>query len=99
MALKYIKPAQAAVELGISLSTVYRSVRKGVLTVQREARRIMVGVDDSQESAPQVPPSAQPPSAPPPPTSAPPPSGGQRELVVRPREGARMAFFQVPTWL
>jgi predicted DNA-binding transcriptional regulator AlpA len=99
MEFTYIKPAQAAVKLGISRSTIYRRVRMGRLPVQREKGRMMVGIESSQRSAPQKPPSAQRPCGAPPTTGAPPPSsGGQRDLVILPKERPRMAFFEVFTW-
>lgn len=96
MALNYVKPAQAAAELGLSRSTVYSKVRKRILPFRLEDGKIMVGIEESLVPEPPKPIPVEPSSAPP---SVPLPSGGQRDLVIRPRESARIAFFQVPTWL
>jgi excisionase family DNA binding protein len=88
----YITPSQAAASLCISLSTVYRRVRKGVLPAKRVDGRIMIQTETA-ESVSQTAPESQSALG-----SHPATSGGQRELVILPKEGARVAFFQVPTW-
>jgi biotin carboxylase len=94
--MRYIRPEQAAKELGIDRSTVYRRARKGLLLKKREDGRIMIRVESVSETTAQSCPQAVPAEAQAT-SSAVHSGGGQRQLV--PRQGARVAFFQGVTWL
>jgi hypothetical protein len=94
--MRYVRPKQAAHELGISRSTVYRRASKGLLSFKRQDGRIMIRLESASETTAQSSPQAVPAEAQP--TSPPSHSGGgQREFV--PRQGARIAFLQGMTWL
>jgi excisionase family DNA binding protein len=93
----YVRPKEAATRLQISVSTVYRRIRKGLLKSKRDGGRIKVEVRSTH--APEAPNQPEEPvRQKPKPVVTPPSSEGQRALIIRPGEGARVAFFQVPTW-
>jgi hypothetical protein len=94
----YVRPKEAAAQLRVSVSTVYRRVRKGLLTCKLDQGWITVQVLSNHPAKPPDQPTAPAPQEPKPVNDAPASSGGQRELVILPREGTRRAFFQVLNW-
>jgi predicted site-specific integrase-resolvase len=92
----YVRPKEAAAQLRVSVSTVYRRARKGFLSYKREDGRIMIRVESVSETPAQTSPGApiqvQSQTA----SSAAHSGGGQRELV--PRQRARVTFFQTLSW-
>jgi len=95
--MTYMTASQSAQAMGISVSTIYRRVRKGVLRTTRANGRIMVEVETVTEPKPDPVAQAQVAVQPEPVGPAPHSGGGQRELM--PRQGGLIAFFQGMTWL
>src|SRR6185312_6984947 len=99
--MTYMTASQSAQAMGVSVSTIYRRVRKGVLRTTRENGRIMVEVETVPIPKPdpvaQAQVAVQPEPGGPAQHSGGGGGGGQRELM--PRQGGRIAFFQGMTWL
>ncbi len=94
--MNYVTVKQAAAELQVSISTIYRRVRAGLLTNERQGQRIMIHIENASKAQETTSPSAVS-SSPTAPTTATANNGaGQRELV--PRQSPRMVFLQAFNW-
>jgi len=96
--VEYVSAKEAKLMLGISLSTVYRRARKGMLPKKLEGGRLYVGVENSLDGTNAKVSPAQIPAESTPSNPQSQPSSGQRELIINNRHRIGVAFYQLLTW-